>query len=218
MLPQQVAGSIHDFAGLFISSLAEKLAIVAGGDEADVLAVGLVGVGEAGVQGQPADLRLGVVAYGHEGGGKLVLAHTEEHVGLVLVGVNAATEGEPAGAVGFDAGVVAGGDVAGVEHPGALGQKAELDLVVAGNAGMGGAPAFVLALEVVDDEGAELALDVEDVVGDAEDAADGAGVFDVVDGAAAAVVIGEVGLVYVVELHGYADDFVALPVEQEGGH
>ena len=221
--PQHVAGGVHDVAGLFVSALAQELAVVAGGNKADVLAVGLVGVGKAGVGGQLADFRLGVASHRHQRSGQLLLTHPEEDVGLVLVGVGAASQSplHGAGAVGsvrLDARVVAGGDVAGLHHPGALGQEAELDFVVAGDARVRRASAFVLALEVVDDEGAELALHVEHVVGYAEDAADGAGILNVVDGAAAPVVFGQVGLVNVVQLHSDADDVPALPMEQQGGN
>ena len=216
MPAQHVAGVVHDVARPFVSPLAQEFTVVAGGYEADVLAVGLVGVGKAGFGGQIADLRLGVAAHGHQGGGELFLPHPEEDVGLVLVGVHAATQGPVVSTVGFDAGVVAGGDVAGLKHPGALGQEAELDLVVAGDARVGRASALVLAAEVVDDEAAELALHVEHVVRHAEDAADGAGVLNVVQGAAAPVVVGQVSLVDVVQLHRDADDVVTLPAQQQG--
>ena len=51
-----------------------------------------------------------------------------------------------------------------------------------------------------------------------QDMAHGAGILNVVDGAAAPVVFGQVGLVNVVQLHRDADDLVALPVQQKGGH
>ena len=213
---QDVAGGVHNLAGLFVAALPEELAVVAGGDEADILAIGLVGVGEAGVVRHLTDLRLGIVAHGHEGAGELILAHTEENVGLVLVRVGAATQRPCAGTIGFDAGVMTSGDMRRVQHPRALSEETELDLVVAGDTRVGSAPVFVLPLEVVNHEGPELALDVEHIVGDAQGAAYGTSVLDVVDGAAAAIVLRQVGFVDVVQLHGDADYFVALLVQQEG--
>ena len=113
---------------------------------------------------------------------------------------------------------MASGNVAGAHQPGPLGQETELYLVIAGDAGVGGAPAFILPLEVVDDKGAKFLLHVQHVVGHTENAAHGAGILHIVDGAATPVVIGQVGLVDVVKLHRNADDIVALPVQQQRSH
>ena len=83
---------------------------------------------------------------------------------------------------------------------------------------MGRPPAFVLAAEIVNDETAKLALHIEDIMGNAEDAADRAGILHIVNRAAAPVVFGQVGLVNIVELHRDANHIIALPVEQQGGH
>ena len=53
---------------------------------------------------------------------------------------------------------------------------------------------------------------------DAQPAANGAGIFNVIQGAAALVVCRKVGLVQAVQLHGNAYDLVALLMEQQGGH
>ena len=142
VLGQHIAGVVNDVAGIFIGALPDELAIVAGGYEADVLAVGLVGVGEAGVGSQLANVRLGIMTNRHQGGHQLILTHPEQHVGLVFVGVGSAKQRPAAGAVRFDAGVVASGNVAGAHQPGPLGQETELYLVIAGDAGVGGAARF----------------------------------------------------------------------------
>ena len=88
------------------------------------------------------------------------------------------------GFVEGDAGVVAGSDFFGTDAGGHLEEGFELDEVVAEGAGDGGA-----AVQVIVDERAhnvlfELIFEVDDVVGDAEELGDVAGVIDVVDGAA----------------------------------
>ena len=98
-----------------------------------------------------------------------------------------------------------------------LQQRAELHLVVAGEAGVGRAAAGVLADEVVDDVFLELALQVEHVVADAERVGGGAGVVRVFDGAAALVVAGGAGVLLRPEAHGDADDVVTLAGKQARG-
>ena len=108
------------------------------------------------------------------------------------------------------AGVVAGGDVLRFQDRSAGGQEVELDLVVAGDAGVGCAALLVLGAEVVDYVVLELLLHVQHVVGYAQPVAHHAGVLHVVHGAAASVVIGQVGLVQAVKLHGDPDHVVPL--------
>ena len=225
MLTQDISGGVHNVAGGVIGALPQEFPVVAGGDKADVLAVGLAGVGQPGGGGQLADFVFRIVADGHQGSGQLLLAHPEQHIGLVFVGVHAPPQ-RPADGVGVaiaipvpggnDAGVVAGSDILRLHGAGALRQKAELDLVVAGDAGMGGAPGFVLAPEIVNDESAELPLHIEDIMRHAQNAADGAGILNIVQRAAAPIGGGQVGLVNIVKFHRNADDRAALPMQQQG--
>jgi hypothetical protein len=55
-------------------------------------------------------------------------------------------------------------------------------------------------------------------MGHAQDAADRAGILNIVQGAAAPVVLWQISLVDVVQLHSDADDIVALPVQQQRRH
>ena len=65
--------------------------------------------------------------------------------------------------------------------------------------------------------GLELALEVEEVVGDADDLAGASGVVDILDGAAAAVLgRGLLGVGGAPEAHGDADDIVTLLFQEEG--
>ena len=148
---------------------------------------------------------------------KLVLRQREQHVGLVLPGVDSLEELEPGRAAPY-AGVVAGRDVVGVQEERPAKQEVELDLVVAGEAGVRSAAPVVLAAEVFDDVLLELALEVHDVVGNAYGLADAAGVVDVLDRAAALAGSGEVAALDGPEAHGDAHDIVALPLQQQGGH
>ena len=83
---------------------------------------------------------------------------------------------------------------------------------------MGSTPLLVLGAEIVNDVLLELPLHVQHVVGYSQAVADDAGILHVVHGAAAPVVVGEVGLVQAVELHGNADHVKALPLQQQGSH
>ena len=145
------------------------------------------------------------------------MSEDKEDVGLVLAGVDAAEEAHAAVRAVGEAGVMAGGDIVGVELEGAVHEEVDLDAVVASDAGVEGTAALVLGEEVVDDVGAELALGVDDVVACAEGVADAAGVVDVFDGAAA---LGEGRGVRALdgpEPEGDADDLVTLAGEEERG-
>ena len=81
----ELAGGVgHRFALLLEVGVDEPL-IVAAGDEADLLRVGLVGRGDAVLGGDLADARLGVAAEREEGARELLLGEAEEEVGLVLL-------------------------------------------------------------------------------------------------------------------------------------
>ena len=83
---------------------------------------------------------------------------------------------------------------------------------------MGRASLLVFSAEIVDYESLELLLDVQYVVGHSQPMAHHAGVFHVINGAASPVLVGHVGLVQVVQLHGDADDIVTLLLQQQGRH
>ena len=113
---------------------------------------------------------------------------------------------------------MAGRDVVGVQEHGPAQQEVELDLVVAGEARVRRAPPVVLLAEVVDYVGLELALEVHDVVGDADGLAYAAGVVDVLHRAAALALPRHVLALDGPQPHRHAHDVVALPRQQQGGH
>ncbi len=110
-----------------------------------------------------------------------------------------------------------GGQVVGAQRERVLEQGAELDVLVAGEAGVRRPPRRVLGHEPIHDALGELALHVEHVVADAERGGGGAGVVHVFDGTAALVVARGRGVLDRPEAHGDADDVVALLEEQGGG-
>ena len=77
---------------------------------------------------------------------------------------------------------------------------------------MWGTATLILGAKVVYDEGLELALNIEHVVGNAQPAADHAGVLHVIHVAATLVVGGQTGLVQAIQLHSHAGHLVTLPL------
>ncbi len=165
---ERAAVGVDDVAGLgrVGAEAGDEVAVVALRDEADVLALGLVGERQAEAAGVGAGLGLGQAAQGKAQESQLLGGGGEEEVALVLGGVG--------GLVQLGAGrpvdtqrVVAGGECLGPQVAGGGQEVAELDPLVAADAGDRSAAFGVAVDEVVDDGGAEALLEVEDVVGDA---------------------------------------------------
>ncbi len=206
--------------------------VVVVGHEADLLAVGLVEHVQAPVLGHLPHLVLVIRPHWQQHVIKPIARAAKEDVGLVLAGVAAAHEHRPPGGVALDARVMPGGDVVGVDGPGVGVELAELQPVVAADAGVGRAAGVVFADEVVDDA-AEVALEVEHVEGHTKLPRDRAGVGGIVDGAAALamgrrlpgrvaravedVVVLALGLVVGAEAHEAAEHLVAPACQQRGG-
>jgi hypothetical protein len=89
--------------------------------------------------------------------------------------------------VGSHTAIVAGGYEIGVEECSTSQQKVELDFVVAGEAWVGSATPVILCDEVVDNMTLELALEVEEVVGDSDRVTYAARVVYILDGTATLV-------------------------------
>ena len=131
--------------------------------------------------------------------------------------VHAALQPEAAAdRVAIDARVVPGGDRLRAEALRAGRERRELQVAVAVDARNRRPARGVLLDEVRHDVLAELALEVDDVVGDAEARGDAACVVEVVDGAAAAET--RLTAALIVQLHRQADDLVACLRHQRGGH
>src|SRR5690606_1583733 len=172
---------VDDRAGPGRDPGAEERAGVAGGDEADVVAVRLVGDPQPAGGGLGPDRGLRGVADREHRVRQLVAGEHREDVRLVLVRVDG-----PAQLTGDEPGVVAGADRVEAQRERLLQQRGELDPLVAPQARVGRAPLRVRGDEVVDDVLAEAGGEVPDVERDADHVGGPAGVGGVLARAAAA--------------------------------
>ena len=156
-------------------------------DEAELLGVRLGRRDQLQPRGLGTDVRLALhPTEREECGAELGLVETVEGVGLVLAGLHRPVErpGFPAPA---DPRVVPGGDVGRADGAGPREEDAELDPLIAPDAGVGGPAGCVVLLEAGHDLGSELTLQVPGQVADAEAVGHPAGILDRVDGAAAPI-------------------------------
>ena len=219
----EFAGGVGHGLALLLEVVGDELLVVAAGDEADLLRIGLVGEGQLAFAGDFANGRLVQVAQREEGVGELLLGEAEEEPGLVLGAVGGALE-DPAAARGvvLVAGVVAGGDALGADLAGGAQKLVELEVVVAERAGNRRAPGEVVVDEGPNDIVLEALLLVDDVVRNVERLGDTARVVDIVQRAAAAGLgrVRDAGLageaVLVPELQGKADDVGSLGAQHGG--
>ena len=165
---------------------AQPAGVVAVGDEADVVRVGLVGHEQPAPGGLLAHRGLARVAQREQRVRELVLVEHAEHVGLVLAVVDRAVHLDEAVVAGAQLGVVAGGDGVEAEGQRPVEHGGELDLLVAAQARVGRAAGGVLVHEVLDHVLVEAVGEVPDVERDADDVGRAAGVVAVLDRAAAA--------------------------------
>ena len=146
---------------------------------------------------------------------ELLLAEAEEEVRLVLAPVAPLAQHHLI-RVMLDDGVVARGDVIRPERAGLLPEVAKFQLLVAHHARVRRAPGAVFAGKVINDELFELIRLVHDVVRNPDPMSHTPGVRN--GGGAAALVLGTRNTVLRPDLHGHADDFISLLLEQMGGH
>jgi hypothetical protein len=163
VLAEDGAGLVDDPAGGLAEVPGQEPLGVAVGDEADVVAVGLVGHGEATGRGFGADLGLGGVAEGEHSVAQLLGGEHGQYVGLVLAGVRGAVQDAV-----LDPGVVAGAHGVEAEGQGAIQHRGELDLLVAAQARVRGPARGVLRHEIFYDVAVEPVGHVPDVERDAD--------------------------------------------------
>ena len=185
VVPHRRAVGIDDVAGLLAEAVGQPLAGVAVGDEADVVAVGLVRDVEPARCRLLADLWLGRVTQGEERPRQLVLVEHTQDVGLVLAHVDGAMQLPCARGTFDDLGVVAGRHGIEPQRHGLVEQSGELDLLVAAQARVGRATRGVLGDEVLDHVALEPRGHVPDIEGDPDHVGHPAGVTGVLDGATA---------------------------------
>ena len=213
VVTQDVPGSVQDKAGVSLYVLSDEASIVAIGDKADVLAVGLIRIGKLKLAGGLPDLRLWVTLRWEKadipapsGPGR------RERSSGPCPGLGRGGDGIR-GAEPVDAGVVSRGQLLGTQGSRFFDEKPELYMVVAGDAGVRGPTSTVLVDEVLDYVCMELLFEVEDVVGDVQHSADPLGVTGVLSVAARLVASRVIGVLGGGEAHGDADDIVAGVLE-----
>ena len=218
MAPHDPAPGIHQIARpervvARAQTSAQQVAVVAGGNETDLLRFGLGRGDETHRARARSDLRLGELAQRKPESRQQRAGKTPEEVGLVLPGVASAEEG---GLPVHDAGphVMPGSDGVATEQRAAPEQIPKLGVRIAPDAGVGRASARILGDEVVDDVAGEFLLHVEDVVGYSQRAGDPARVHDAVEPATGAR--GSRFLLVAERLHGRADELMA-PLGQQRG-
>jgi len=199
------------------SVLLHEARVIVVGNEADLLAVRLVG------DGQPALARVGAhgvlrpIAHRKNGATELILRERKQEVRLILCRIRAALQEKAAGRrIALDPRVMAGRHGVGAEAARPIDERGELQVAVAMRAGQRRASRRVLADEVRDDLLVELLLEVDDVMRDVDGGGDAPRIVEIVERAAAAERRLAVGLI--VQLHRHADDVVALLGEQRRSH
>ncbi|CAB5014900.1 unannotated protein [freshwater metagenome] len=147
--------SIADDPLLLAEPGREEIAGAPVGDEADVVAVGLLGDQQSAVERLGAHGLLMVVAQRKHRALELRGLEHREHVGLILGRVCRAVKFDTGRTVG-QARVVAGGHGVEAKVNRAIEHSGELNVLVAAQAGVGGTARRILGHEVVDDLGLEL--------------------------------------------------------------
>src|SRR5919106_563185 len=173
--PDPATGPVDDLAGALIEPgvPAQELALSLTGEEAEVLALGPARHLELRAGGNLTHLRLGELAEREAKAGERGRAKAGEHVGLILGVVHRRRE-QGAGAVVGDPGVMAGGELRRAESVGERDHRVDPQLAVAEHAGVRGPALGVPLDEGRDDAGAELVLEIEGQVRDAERMGDAA--------------------------------------------
>jgi hypothetical protein len=212
-----LAADVHEVAaGQGTAGALDDGGVVSVGDEADRLAVGLLGHHrQAGPQRQGPHQRLVEVTEGKQQVADDVVGRAVEPIGLIAAQI--ARPGQGWRAVSDDVLHVVAGGQGGVERAGGLQQVAELHLVVAGQARDGRAPGAPGLDEGIEDGGLEAVSGVDGVEAGADDVGHAAGVGHVVVGAAAAVAHGERAVVVGGQPQRHADHLVPLLLQQPGG-
>jgi hypothetical protein len=165
----------------------EKRCVAAVGHEADLVAVRLVGDRQPELARLRAHGRLVEIADREHRVRQLLLIQRKEKVRLILGGIGAAFQPVAAGGrIEIDTCVVSRRHEVGAEALGAGDERGKFQIAVAVHARNGRASGRVLAHEIRDDGVGKLALEIDDVVRDADACGDTPGVVEVVDRAAGA--------------------------------
>ena len=194
--------------------MAQEVAHLHLADEADALRVFFESYGQVELTRQLAHARLGDAADGEDGVRHLLGAHEGEEVGLILVRIVPAQDVVFAAGSVLPLGVVAGRHALKTLFQRVVQQHAELDFTVAEHIRVRGGAGAVALQQVVDDAGAVLLDEIYHAQLNAQHAADGACVLDILLPRAFARDALLVDPVFHVSAH----HLVSLLHEQGGGH
>ena len=184
-------------------------------DEAQTLAVFLVGGGQSNLLGDAPDFGLFQFAHGEQGVGQLLGVDLTQEVALILIAIEPGQQLVVALGIGVPTAIVSRGDGIRSQLLGSIAEQVKLDFAVAEDIGVGGAAGGVLRKHVLDDALPIRVRQIDDLEGDAQVLGDQQGVIGVVH-PWAGVVDGH-GVVDPVP-HEQADDFVALGQKQVSRH
>ena len=169
MAAELAAGAVDDVSLAFQEAAvaAQEVGLALAGEEAEVLALGLAGDREGVAGGDLPHLRLGQLGQREADALEDRRRQRRQHVALVLLRVRRRGEQQPL-AVVDEAGIVAGDEMAGAEASRQVDHRGDPHLAVAGDAGVRRPPRRVAGDELRHDATAELLLEIEDQVRDAE--------------------------------------------------
>src|SRR6185437_206145 len=221
----EFAGGVRELLALLVEIGIDEALVIAAGNKADLLRVGLFRQAEPVLPRQSAHLRLAHFAQREARAAELFLGEPEEEVGLILCSIRRATQ-QPAVALRrkLAACVVAGGQQVCANLPSRDQKLIKLQVVVAQSARDGRAPGKILGDKRTHHVALKPLLVIDNVVGNAQVLGHGARVVDILNGAAApldvlrhALATGEPALVP--ELHGQANHVVAFGAQhgRDGG-
>src|SRR5215468_9498821 len=215
---KHAAGKIDDVTGLhrIRAQAADDVGVAAGRNEADVLAVLLVGDLKAKAARQLAHLRLVHVAERETQEVELLARGREQKIALVAIGIGCTMQRARSGGQAARGDIMTGGKRSSAEVARGFQQIAELDRAVALDARHRRLAMRVALGEIIDHGLAETAFVVQHVMRNADGSRDIAGVMDVATGATGALAMGRRAMV--VELQRDADDIVALRLQQRSRH
>ncbi len=187
-------------------------AVMSRGQKADVLAVGLLGVRQAEFARQVAHPRLRQASQGKAQTRELEARGGEQEIALVAVGIGGPVQRASAMPVVAAHNIVTGGQKIGAEIVGGVEKVGELHVLIAGDARDRRFAREIGTGERLDHLLAKALLVIEHIMRNAEPGRDIARIVDILPRAACALAVRRFSVV--IELHGDANDVVALGGEQ----
>ena len=207
------AGGVDHCAGAHRQPLREVARRLAARDEADLLALSLVGHRQAELSSVLAHLALGHPAEREDDAPEALAVEVIEHVGLVLGRVSRRVQLRTGGAFD-DPRVVSRRQLVEAQREHAAEHEVEPDEGVAADARIRRPALQVVAVKRLDDPLAELLLEVPTVIRNAEQRGDATRVLDSIQRAAAGVALVFLSVTSRPLLQGDADNVVALRLKQ----